>query len=266
MTKSLLSLLVGSRIQEEKLSLNQNNLLLEWSNDHRKEITIDQLLRASSGLEFKETNDVFSDTSRMLFLSNGTVEYASQRPLVHNPDTVWSYSSGTTNILSQILRDSFDDDSQYWNYPNQFYSKIGIKSLVMDTDNTGTFIGSSFSYATGRDWARIGLFAQQKGNWMGQQILPKSWFDYALTPTPTAPLGQYGAQWWLNAGSKDDSSKRYFPSLPSDAFFALGYQGQSISVIPSKNVVVVRLGATSPPDAWNLEGFLNYLLQHVITA
>merc|ERR1712137_670540 len=138
--------------------------------------------------------------------------------------------------------------------------------MVLDTESTGTFIGSSFAHATPRDWARFGLFALQKGQWNGEQILPSSWFDYALTPTPPAPRGEYGAQWWLNAGAKDDSSNRPYPDLPTDAFFAQGYLGQTVAVIPSKKLVVVRLGATARSSAWNLAGFLGYIVNQVITS
>ena len=147
---------------------------------------------ASSGLEFRETNDPWSDTSGMLFKSGDYVNYAASKPLVHEPDTVWSYSSGTTNLLAQLLRESFKNDggdTGYWNYANNFFKKLGIDSMVIDTDATGTFVGSSFAHATARDWARFGLFALQRGQWNGEQILPESWFDYALKPTPPAPKG-----------------------------------------------------------------------------
>lgn len=267
MTKSILSTLIGFRIQENKMSLDDSNLFEEWKNDKRSEITLDQLLRASSGLEFKETNDPFSDTSSMLFRSSDLISYAINKPLENNPDTIWKYSSGTTNILSRLLRESFKNDGgdeAYWNYPKKIFSQIGMSSLVLDTDNLGYFVGSSFSHATLRDWARFGLFASQKGQWNNKQLLNEEWWTYALSPTKTSERGEYGAQWWLNAGNPKDSSNRKYPSIPSDTFLAQGYLGQYVAVIPSKDIVVVRLGSTSPPTAWNMEGFLNYTLNYVI--
>merc|ERR1712137_597941 len=269
MTKSIVSTLIGLRVQEQKMSLTDSHLFPEWEGDERSQITLDQLLRASSGLEFQETNDPWSDVSGMLFRSSDYIKFAASKPLKHKPDTVWSYSSGTTNILSKLLRDSFKNDggdAAYWNFSKNFFNQLGMESMVLDTDAHGNYVGSSFSHATARDWARFGLFAMNRGNWMGKQILEEKWFDYALNPTPTSQRGEYGAQWWLNAGSKEDPSNRPYPNLPTDAFFAQGYMGQTVAVIPSKKLVVVRLGATSTDSVWNIEGFLNYIVNEVITS
>src|SRR3990167_2335991 len=188
MTKSLFATLIGARINDGKLKLDQQNLFPEWENDARANITLDSLLRASSGLEFNEANALASDTTNMLFFSPSTSDYAINKPLV--PSQGWKYSSGTSNILSNILRRSFDNDDDYWNYVDHFFTKINVNSLVIDTDPSGNFIASSFSHATLRDWARFSLFASQKGEWLGEQILPKSWFDYSFTPTPSAPLAR----------------------------------------------------------------------------
>ena len=203
-------------------------------------------------------NDLLSDTSMMLFGTGDHAAFAANKPPLYTPDTHWSYSSGTTNILSQCLRDSFDSDAEYWAYPAKVFSQVGMTSMLLDTDAAGTFVGSSYSYATPRDWARFGLFALQQGQWNGKQVLSSEWWEYALTPSVAAPLGEYGAQWWLNAGSRNQTV-RHFPSLPHDAFFALGYQGQSVSMFPSQNVVVVRLGCSSS-GSWDPEPFLSAIL------
>lgn len=220
------------------------------------------LFSASSGLEFREVNDLLSDSSLMLFGSSDHAAFAADKPLIHPRDTVWSYSSGTSNLISLYLRQSFKNDGgdrAYWNYPQKVLSPLGI-DFVLDTDASGTFVGSSYSYATPRDWARFGLFALQRGMWQGQQILPSSWFDYATTPARASGRGEYGAQWWLNVGASQNATDRRYPSLPTDMFFASGYLGQTAAIFPSQDLVVVRLGCSSPNTAWNEEPFLHNIL------
>ena len=131
-----------------------------------------------------------------------------------------------------------------------------MHSARIEVDASGHFVGSSFSYATARDWARFGQLYLQDGVWDGERILPEGWVDYSRRPTPAAPLGEYGAHFWLNAGSPKNPEKSLFPRLPRDAFFARGYEEQSVSVIPSREAVVVRLGQTQDRSAWDLQAFL----------
>jgi CubicO group peptidase (beta-lactamase class C family) len=105
-------------------------------------------------------------------------------------DTVWVYSSGTTNMIQKMLRYTCfgDNVTAYWEFPRKYiFDPIGMKSMVMEIDPSGNFVGSSFSYATARDYARFGLLFLQDGIWDGQQILPKGWVEYSTTPTPSAP-------------------------------------------------------------------------------
>ena len=117
-------------------------------------------------------------------------------------------------------------------------------SLVMEPDPSGTFVGSSYMFATPRDWARFGLLYINDGVWEGERILPEGWVEYSSTPTPKSPRGMYGAQFWLNAGSPGNPDDRSFPDVPADAYYANGFDGQIVFIIPSKDLVVVRLGLT----------------------
>lgn len=129
----------------------------------------------------------------------------------------------------------------------------------MEKDASGTFIGSSFIFAPGRDWARFGLLMLNKGNWEGKQILSEEWVNFVTTPSLAAPLGEYGAQWWLNAGNAKNPQDRRLPQLPNDAFYAGGFEGQWVLVIPSENLVIVRLGYT-PGEEFSIEEFTSSVI------
>jgi CubicO group peptidase (beta-lactamase class C family) len=264
MTKSVINALVGVLVQQGRLAIDAPAGFEAWGGDGdpRAAITTDQLLRMSSGLVFSEQYFVpTADAVTMLFRSGDTAGYAAERPAEHVPDAHWSYSSGTSNLLSAVLRRAFDGDTAaYHAFPRRaLFDPIGMRSGVMETDAAGTFIGSSFCYATARDWARFGLLYLRDGVWEGRRILPEGWVEYTARPTPKAPRGVYGAHFWLNAGDPGDPADRRFPSLPRDIFWASGFQGQVVVVSPSHDAVVVRLGL-SAGRAWGLEGFLQEVL------
>ena len=129
--------------------------------------------------------------------------------------------------------------------------------MVIEADSSGAQVGSSFSYATARDWARLGQFWLQDGVWDGQRLLPEGWMRWSTTPAPAAPHGEYGAQFWLNAGRNGEH--RPFSALPPNMFYASGFNGQSVSVFPDQEIVVVRLGFTTD-DSWSSGEFLGRVL------
>jgi CubicO group peptidase (beta-lactamase class C family) len=132
-------------------------------------------------------------------------------------------------------------------------------SAIIEADASGSLVGSSYMFATARDWARFGVFIKNDGVWNGERILPEGWVHYSLTPTPKAPQGQYGAQFWLNAGEKDNPDDRLFPSLPRDLAYMGGHNSQIVAIIPSRDVVIVRLGMTHD-DSWSDEWFIGRVL------
>ncbi|MFO7667225.1 MAG: serine hydrolase [Desulfobacterales bacterium] len=260
MSKSITNALVGILVKNGKLSLKEPAPVPEWQNegDPRKRITLGQLLRMSSGLEFEEVYKPLYDATKMLYGSYDFAAYAAAKPLAFEPDTKWSYSSGTANIISRIVRAEADK-----NYRNSFtfmreelFDRIGMQSALPEPDPSGTYVGSSYTFATPRDWARFGLLYLQDGVWKGERILPEGWVRYTTTPTAGAPKGEYGAHFGLNAGPASDPGKRRWPSSPADAYSADGYQEQKVIVIPSKKLVLVRFGATSVRKAWNTDAFI----------
>ena len=192
MAKSMLQAQVGILVGEGKLDIHARADVPRWQSDGdaRQAITLDQLLRMSSGLAFQEAYlpDAPSDTIPMLFGrgKDDVAAFAEDFPLAHEPDTYWSYSSATSNIISGIVHRTLDlygeDHSAY--LFRMLFDRIGMKSAVPKYDTAGTWIASSFNFATARDFARFGLFCLRDGTWEGERILPEGWIDYGRTVTP----------------------------------------------------------------------------------
>jgi len=271
MTKSITNALVGILVGQGRLFIKDPAPVAEWSgkDDSRAAITLDQLLRMSSGLDFVEVyTDLLSDTPFMLFGTPDAAGFTAAKPLDVKPDSRWRYISGSPNLVCRIIREALGGSlAHYFAFPRRaLFDKIGMRSAVIEPDAVGTFVGSSFSYATARDWARFGLLYLQDGVWFGERILPEGWVKYTVTPTPKAPQGEYGAYWWLNAGNPVGSANRTYPTLPSDLYLARGYEGQNVIVIPSRQLVLVHLGACAPPSgpgSWDPEEFIGDVLKAV---
>jgi CubicO group peptidase (beta-lactamase class C family) len=246
MAKSVLAALVGIAVGDGRLALDVPAPVPEWraNGDPRGAITLDQLLRMSSGLAFDEHYGATNDVSRMLFTEPDLGAFAAQSPLGAAPDRVWSYSSGTSNLLARVLRDLFGRDlgALVRFSRERLFDAIGMTSAFFEVDASGSFIGSSFAFATARDWARFGELHRLGGVWEGRRVLPEGWVTYVTTPAPAAPDRRYGAHWWLNAGDPADASRASWPAMPREAYAARGHSGQWVVVVPSRELVVVRLG------------------------
>lgn len=244
MTKSITNALVGILVKQGKLKLDEAAPVEAWKNDERKNISLADLMHMSSGLKWEENYGGPSGATNMLFKKKDMGIYAADVPLESEPGEVFQYSSGTTNIISRIIREKVGDDD-YYRFPyRELFAKIGMNNTVLEPDAGGTFVGSSYSFATARDFARFGLLYLNDGAWNGERILPEGWVKFSSTPTVGAKRGQYGAQWWTNAGEKNNPANRPYPNVPTDSFNADGFEGQFIFVVPSKKLVVVRLGLT----------------------
>lgn len=253
MSKAAINALVGLRIKDGALSLDDAALLPQWrrDGDARGKITLGELMRMTSGLAFDEgyDNDL-SDVARMLYLRPDTARFAASMPLEHTPGSRWSYSTGTTNIIAAVLRETFRNEQSYLRYPRtHLFGPLGMDTAMFAPDASGTLMGGAFLYASARDWARLGLLFLQDGRWQGTQLLPEGWIAYSTTPTPQSPEGEYGAQIWLKPQGEDESFGE--PPMPEDAYYMQGYNGQVVVVVPSRGLVVVRLGHTPPGGDWN---------------
>ena len=132
-----------------------------------------------------------------------------------------------------------------------------MSSAVLETDAAGTFIGSSYIYATARDWARFGMLYLRDGVWNGARLLPPGWVDYTRTPAPADEAKRYGAHFWLEIPPEYAGSD---PRLPVSALHAAGQEGQFVTIVPSHDLVIVRLGRTRYPYAWDQAAFVRDVL------
>lgn len=251
MAKSVNATIVGAAAYKGYLDPAAPAPVAEWARDGAKsKITWNDLLRMQSGLAFSEAyGDPGSDVSRDLFVVRDAGRYAALRPVAHAPGEVWSYSSGTANLLARTLRRTLEARGlDYFNFAREaVFGPIGATSFVLEPDSSGTPIGSSYVYATVGDWARLGALYLNDGVVDGVRVLPEGWVKAATTPAPPAD-GQYGLQIWLNHPGADGRPKA-FPGAPDDMYYFSGHEGQFVFVIPEKKMIVVRTGITRGQDA-----------------
>ena len=248
MTKSITATMFGILQKQGKLDINKPAPISEWAKDERAKITINDLLHMNSGLEWEEDYTKICDATKMLFQAEDMSQSQLIKPAQFKPNTHWNYSSGTTNLLSGILRKQFKTHQEYLDFwYSALIDKIGMHSMLVETDMAGNYVGSSYSWATTRDWAKFGLLYLHKGNWNGEQLFDENWAKYVATPT-NGSKGDYGAHFWLNAGGR-------YPDAPRDLYSANGYQGQKVFVIPSQDLVIVRMGLTEEAK-FNFNGLL----------
>ena len=255
MTKSITVTYFGILQQQGKIDINKPAPVKEWANDERAKITLHNLIQMNSGLEWEEDYGKISDVTKMLFLEDDMAKIQLEKLAAFAPNTHWNYSSGTTNLLSGILRRQFQNHQDYLDFwYASLIDKIGMHSMLIEPDMAGNFVGSSYGWATARDWAKFGLLYLHEGNWNGEQLFDKSWAKYVATPTPTSN-GEYGGHFWLNAGGK-------YPDVPKDMYFCGGFQGQKVIIIPSKEMVIVRFGLTEDED-FDFNGMMRDVIESI---
>jgi CubicO group peptidase (beta-lactamase class C family) len=242
MSKSLGATLVGLLVNQGKLKVDAPAPVPEWKGTKKEKITLKHLLQQTSGLDFDEDYESPSEATNMLYKHGDMAAFTAELPLKHEPGTVFNYSSGNSNLLSRIVRHTVKpEDYPAFPYHELFY-KINAYSFLLEPDASGTYIGSSYSYATARDFARFGLLYYNRGVWNGEQVLPADWVKDASAPPEANKQKNYGYQFWMNGFTEKDLTQPRYPDVPQDMFFANGYGGQHIFIIPSKKLVVVRLG------------------------
>ena len=264
MAKSFAHALAGIMVRQGRIALDTPLPVPEWqlvADDPRRAITLDNALRMSTGLAFDENYErlASSDAIRMLF-GDGAGDmghYAASRPLLYPPGTHWEYSSGTTNIVSRVIRDlaGGTEDAYRGFIARELLEPIGIRDAVLEFDASGTLIASSLIFMSARDYARFGLLYLRGGVWNGRRILPEGWVRHASTPTAGAG-GRYGAHWWLSGFASPRRVAHATREFPADAFMAQGHQEQSIIVVPSRDLVVVCLSLIDDEDVSALKDYL----------
>jgi CubicO group peptidase (beta-lactamase class C family) len=253
MTKSVTAGLIGVLVEGGLLTLDRP---AGWTGgDGRERITIADLLSMTSGLSFNEEYGTVSDVTRMLYLEPDMAAFARAKPLVHAVGTVWSYSSGSAVILARIFQDAVGADAAQF-ARTRLFDPLGMTSAVLETDESGTLVGSSYMYATPRDWARYAQLLVQDGVWEGHDILPRGYVAMMASPV-AASGGEYGRgmvwRWVSGTGF----------GIPEDTFWMSGHDGQHVAVIRSRQLVILRMGLTPEREHYHPEPLVRAVLAAV---
>jgi CubicO group peptidase (beta-lactamase class C family) len=247
MSKSTTAALMGILIRQGVYQLDQPAPIPEWqaSGDPRGKIRIADILRMSSGLRIKAPLDPDYDAgpySDHVYLYTGggnAFHYAATRPPQWPPNTVGRYRNTDPVVINYLIRLAVEKRGEdYLSFPQRaLFDKLGIRSMVIETDAYGNFLGQGYGLGSGRDWARLGNLFLQDGVWNGERILPEGFVKFVSTPAPAwnadgRPI--YGGFFWLNGLGQ-------YP-VPRDAYYMDGAGGQTTMIIPSHDLVVVRLG------------------------
>jgi len=241
MAKSFTNTLAGIMAKDGKWDINQPANIPEWKNDKRKSITINNLMQMQSGLRWNEDYGNRSDVTKMLYCESDFAKFTYDQPFQFPTGNHWYYSSGSVNVVNYLMRKTIGNDQDYYRFAQtQLFNKIGMPDAVFEVDASGTQVGSSYIYATARDYARYGLLYLNDGVFNGERILPEGWVKYTTTPASDSK-GGYGSLFWLN-------QSKYYPVAPEDMYSCNGHDGQLIFIIPSKELVVVVVGYSPKPD------------------
>ena len=246
MAKSVLHAAIGLLVGDGRLDLDAPAAVPEWTapDDPRHGITLRHLLAMRDGLAFTEdyTDDRVSDTIQMLFGDGqpDMAHFAADHALAAPPGTRFNYSSGTSNIVSGVVARTVGPGEPYARFlHSRLFGPIGMAGADPEFDEAGTWVGSSYLRATARDFARFGLLYLRDGVWDGRRVLPEGWVDYGRTMVTADPDGTpYGAHWWGQTGDTLATLN------PLGVFRASGYEGQTITICPALDLVLVRLGKT----------------------
>lgn len=265
--KSIAAALTGVLVGQGELALDDPAPVEEWHRDpqdRRARIRIRDLLHMSSGLDFLNLG---LDGPRSFTAANehfriyqdalDVCEHAIDQPMDLPPDSVFRYRNSDPLTLTCIARRVVEERGEDWlGFPRRaLFDPIGIRDAVLETDRFGNFIITGYNYLSAYDWVRFGLLHLWDGVWEGERILPEGWTEFVSTPTDSDPARGYGGLFWVNDGGR-------FPDLPRDAYTAAGFMGQNTLIIPSLDMVVVRLG----PSPGGSDAYLNDVVAGMIAA
>ena len=254
MSKSATNALVGVLVHQGRLDMNAPAPVAAWAKptDPRRAITPDHLLRMTSGLAVGDTlnaswKSMFDPSAQMLFAAADMARSMETARLATPPGKHFTYADANTLLLSRIIRNAVggtgDDVLRFSR--RELFDKLGMEHVVFEQDASGTPIGAAQMFATARDWGRLGILFANDGVVGGQRLLPEGWVDYSARLTPGSERYGYGAGFWTNRGGSSGAAHR--PNMPTDSFMARGTSGQFTIVIPSRRLVIVKLGDAFTP-------------------
>jgi CubicO group peptidase (beta-lactamase class C family) len=259
MAKSFTNAIVAILVKQGKLDINQPVGLEQWKGDDRSKITLNNLMQMQSGLKWNEDYGNRSDVTVMLHCESDMSRFSFEQPLEKTPGTSWVYSSGTANIVSYLIRRQFSNDSLYYSFLNrELLNKTGMPDVISEVDPSGTRVGSSYLYATARDYSRFALLYQNDGVINGERILPEGWVKYSVTASPGSKgeNDEYGAFFWTN-------NEKKYPSAPEDMYMCEGHDGQQIFIMPTQELIVVVLGYSPRFNRMDFDRLLKDILNTI---
>jgi len=275
MAKSVTHALVGIAVRRGLVDIDRPMGNPRWAaNDRRQSITWRQWINMVDGQEYHEIGargPTDNDAARMLF-GEGRLDaagFAASLPLTHEPGSHWNYNSAGVNLITDALGRAFAPGASAKErrvrvaavLHDELFAPIGMTSATPEFDATGTFLGSALVYATARDWARFGLLYLRDGVWNGRRILPEGWVDFARTKTTAPDSDVYGALFWVTPSAGTGKPYHALVQEPRDLFTAQGFEGQLVTIVPSKDLVLVRLGHFDERTGWPA---LGPWVQHVV--
>ncbi|MDH3733859.1 MAG: serine hydrolase, partial [Gemmatimonadota bacterium] len=272
--KSIAAALLGAAIQAGHIDVGLDDPVpvAEWheAGDPRSAIRIRDILNMSSGLDFQNWG-IGADSSwtranehfRIYFDGIHVYDHAIDQPMDREPGEVFRYRNSDPLTVNRIVREAAEARGEEWlTYPQRLlFDRIGARNYVLETDAWGNFIISGYDFGSAWDWARFGLLHLWDGVWPRaaddepERILPEGWVEFVSTPAPGAPLRNYGGLFWLNRGGA-------WPRAPRDAYWSAGFMGQYTVVIPSYDMVVVRLG----PSPGNTNRYMSVVVGGITDA
>lgn len=260
MAKTVTAIMIGQLVGDGLLRLDAPAPVPRWqrSGDPRAEITLRHLLQMRSGLEHTEAGDPPFESSevRMLFLDgrDDMADYATAQPPEAEPGAKFEYSSNTSVILADIaartLSGGNSAEARRQAVSDYLHARLldplEMSSMVPEFDRAGTLVGGSLMHASARDWAKLGELLRRKGSHRGEQLVPRSWIDAMVQPSPKSP--HYGLQTWLNRPNGLDEHPLFPDSAPHSLFAMIGHMGQYVIVSPEQGLTVVRLGHSNAQE------------------
>lgn len=247
MTKSATATIIGILVQQGRLDVNAPAPINGWSelDDGRSRVTTHHLLTMTAGFDYQESSgeaDLRNLLKTMLYSAPDAPGFAAQTPLRGEPGNSWEYQTVHSVLLQRVARNVIADDQQYFRFAQRYlFDKLDMGNSFFQADAAGNFIGGASMYASARDWMKLGLLYLNDGVHQGERILPEGWVKYATTASkPSLQTRAYGAQIWLNT----PAPHQLFPGMPEDAYAFQGHFGQYVIVVPSLELVMVRMGMT----------------------
>ncbi len=268
MGKSLTATLVGVLAQQGHVGLYDPAPVALWRQsleDPRSRIRISDLLRMSSGLRFSHATQPPHEWGRAmadhLYIYTGAIDafhFSINRAAEFLPNTIGRYRNCDPLTLGYIIRQIVEGlGENYLAWPQKaLFDKIGIRKQVLEPDPYGNFLLTGYDYGTGRNWARLGLLHLQDGVWQGERILPEVWVEFVRSAAPAWEKPQYGGQFWVNGDGRWE--------VPESAYYMAGAGGQHVIIIPTHDLVVVRMGHRAGQD--HVQSSLNAALVNLIEA